>query len=454
MYRLIVVDDEHDSRELMVSIIAKTNQYFSVVGEFKNGFEALSFINENDVNVVITDIKMPIMDGIGLSEAIHKNHPNIKVVILSGFGEFEYAKKAIEYNVINYLLKPMDIKELSNTLLRIKSILDKENNNKLDTFYNENREAFFVDVCVGAFESKEEMINRFNELNLPIDVENTSGCILEVELEEFSTLWKYGRETLKTAIQNLLSNHYLQSYYFFNKPSGFLYICFSENTIDTMLLEMQIKELFSISNNVRILTKFNSVLSIDSNTFMLKDKLELFVSHILEDNNKICVNLVNNIISSIGNNNSISDLLNSIENLPIKSLLSSGIFDLNKYSELVADESFIYTKKNINNDVFNKVYQYIEEHYSEDLTRDDVAQFAFMNSSYFSRFFKKHTGISFSDYLIDLRIKKSIKFLETDMNIDDICYKVGYGSRANFTRNFKLITTYTPSQYRKAVLKK
>ena len=80
----------------------------------------LEFIQENPVDIVLTDILMPYMDGMELSHFLHDNYPDIVIVIFSGFGEFEYAKKAIQYNVSEYLLKPVTAMELTGVIEKMK----------------------------------------------------------------------------------------------------------------------------------------------------------------------------------------------------------------------------------------------------------------------------------------------------------------------------------------------
>ena len=88
------------------------------------GRQAVEFVQSHKVDVVLTDICMPYMDGMELSEFLHDNYPDILIVIFSGFGEFEYAKKAIRYNVSEYMLKPVTAMELTKVLRNMKEKLE------------------------------------------------------------------------------------------------------------------------------------------------------------------------------------------------------------------------------------------------------------------------------------------------------------------------------------------
>jgi len=118
MYRAIVVDDEPIVRRGLISLIPKLDPDWSVVGEAKNGFEALELVKREMPDLVITDIRMPRMNGLDLLSAL-KEYP-VHVVILSGYGFFEYAQTAIKFGAFDYLLKPVKPPEIMSLLHRLK----------------------------------------------------------------------------------------------------------------------------------------------------------------------------------------------------------------------------------------------------------------------------------------------------------------------------------------------
>lgn len=126
MYRLLLVDDEALIREA-VSENVKWEQYgYEFAGSVENGEEALAFIEKSPVDVVFTDICMPYMDGIALSRELKKRYPSIKIIILSGYDDFEYAKQALHCGVKDYLLKPITALELGEVLTKLKDEMDHE----------------------------------------------------------------------------------------------------------------------------------------------------------------------------------------------------------------------------------------------------------------------------------------------------------------------------------------
>lgn len=126
MYKLILVDDEEEVRNGIIQKINWELYGFTLVGEAENGREGLEMAEIFTPDVVITDIKMPFMDGLQLSELLKKRFPTIKIIILTGFDKFEYARNAVKLNVVEYALKPVSSKELIEVLLRVKGQIDEE----------------------------------------------------------------------------------------------------------------------------------------------------------------------------------------------------------------------------------------------------------------------------------------------------------------------------------------
>lgn len=106
MFKLILVDDEEEVRKGIIRKIDWESFGFDVPEEAENGRDALDLIEENVPDAVITDITMPIMDGLELSAVINECYPTVKTVVLTGFDDFKFAQQAIKYGVVDYILKP------------------------------------------------------------------------------------------------------------------------------------------------------------------------------------------------------------------------------------------------------------------------------------------------------------------------------------------------------------
>lgn len=117
--KTLIVDDEAHIRQKVKKIIESQFEDFEIVTLAKDGHEALEIIKNNRIDLLITDIQMPEMTGLELVENIHVNYPHIKALILTGFGEFEYAKKAIQLDVVDFILKPLNKEDFIKILAEL-----------------------------------------------------------------------------------------------------------------------------------------------------------------------------------------------------------------------------------------------------------------------------------------------------------------------------------------------
>lgn len=126
LYRIMLVDDEEEVRKAIIRKMNWEQLGFLMVGDAENGEDALEKLEQMEPDVVMTDIRMPYMDGLTLAEKIRAKYPSVKILIFSGYDDFEYAQRAIKLNAIEYILKPVNGEELADILKRIKNNLDEE----------------------------------------------------------------------------------------------------------------------------------------------------------------------------------------------------------------------------------------------------------------------------------------------------------------------------------------
>lgn len=134
MYKLILAEDEEDVREGIIAQIDWEKYGFEVVEQAENGREAADAIDRLLPDVVVTDIQMPFMNGLQLAEWIRSRHPNTKIIILTGYDEFEYAQKAIKLQIDEYILKPFSSQELIDVLLKVRAAIETEIAEKENVF--------------------------------------------------------------------------------------------------------------------------------------------------------------------------------------------------------------------------------------------------------------------------------------------------------------------------------
>lgn len=120
-YRVIVAEDEPLLLNNLIYKIHSLTPEFEVVGSAQTGIQAYELLEKHEPDLLITDIRMPAMDGLELIRKVHDSHPEVDCVILSGYSDFSYAQTAIHYNVKEYLLKPVEDEKLSHTLTELKN---------------------------------------------------------------------------------------------------------------------------------------------------------------------------------------------------------------------------------------------------------------------------------------------------------------------------------------------
>ena len=184
MYKVLLVDDEILIREAIRENIHWKEMGFELIADCENGREAMEVIRNNPPDLVLTDICMPYVDGIELARYIHENCPDTRTVIISGYDEFEYAKQAVRYQVMEYILKPVTPAELTEVLEKARASLDEtraksETLKKLKGAYRVNKPLLrgrFLNSLLRGDERPEDLEEKMRELDisLPGSVFNTA----------------------------------------------------------------------------------------------------------------------------------------------------------------------------------------------------------------------------------------------------------------------------------------
>lgn len=126
LYTVVVADDEDELREAVCTMIPWEELGFSLVGSAGNGLDALQLVERHEPDLLLTDIRMPFISGIELARQVREVRPATNIAFLSGYDDFEYAKQAIQYNIISYMLKPMTMEGLRAELQIIRRKIDAQ----------------------------------------------------------------------------------------------------------------------------------------------------------------------------------------------------------------------------------------------------------------------------------------------------------------------------------------
>jgi len=212
MYKVVLVDDEALTREAIKKNIPWEETGFELIGTAENGLDALELIEKCPPDLILTDICMPVMDGLALSAHVQTHYPDIKIVVISGYDDFEYAKQAIRYEVSNYIMKPITscelVEELKRMREKIESSLERTKEiEKVQKDFEDNipalRNHFLNRLLEGAYNNRdiadiEEKLNRFN-----ISLTGNYQTVVMLEVEEFAV---FESETYENLIEFSVAN--------------------------------------------------------------------------------------------------------------------------------------------------------------------------------------------------------------------------------------------------------
>ncbi len=215
MYKLFLVEDEDIIRTRIRDNFDWEKYGFQFSGEAPDGEMALSLIEEVKPDIVVTDIKMPFMDGLQLSKLLKKQMPWVKIVIISGFSDFEYAKQAISVGVSEYILKPVKPTELAECLNKIKNQLDDDKKNiieleKYEKTFQENleilKERFLLETVMYG-KTPAEIIEKAYSLELDLRARYYSVVVVRIDDNDLNEGHREYLETLKieALIKTLIS---------------------------------------------------------------------------------------------------------------------------------------------------------------------------------------------------------------------------------------------------------
>jgi len=416
MYRLMIVDDDEIIREGLVKNIKWNENGIQVVAEAKNGKEALEKIELFAPEIILSDIKMPFMDGIELSKYLYEHSPQIKILLLSAYEEFEYAKKALQYHVSDYIMKY----ESNDMILdRVKQLItqyeiDKKHKDIIDKNKDYLLKDFIQQLCFNQLEE-----NEIEKKIVDINNEYKTGLfsVLSFAIETYNSK----RETRIVTFSNDLKiiDHINE----FFKQNGCLTIVFQDKENIKFVINHKEKDEFSVDD--------------------FQKKLELLVYEI-ESSNPINM--------QIGGGNfylRLEDIYKSYmeaeQALSTVKLIERG----RKGSRVILYGSTKNKHENMA-DTMDKIVQYINEHFSDtDLSLNTIAKQVYLSPNYISTLFKKYLDVNISNYIIDIRMKKAEKLLrESDYKAYEIANMVGYTNSQYFSILFKRSIGISPTDYR------
>lgn len=497
MYSVLLVDDEKSILENIQGAVPWEDMGINQVLTAQNGQAALDILNNHTVHLLVTDIKMPGMDGLTLLKKVREAYPAIRCILLSAYGEFEYARAALTLGIENYLLKPLSVEELTASIQ--KSLENIGQRKQMDqNLFHDN---ILLRWITGSI-SQDELVERTPVLNVNTYARNY--CI--ILLRQLNPNKNMAAISQKYA--DILSCRY--SVYLLPENENNRIMILAAHEIDPQALLKQMKKAVPVADpgndvliaigsvvfgNTELSKSYNTAQSTLQYAMLFSSEHivafgETFDSHmspaaqkraqnVLEmptveaavTEGKVLLDSLFLLGSSQKEQHSLASEVGTIilakaqEYLPARSLAHleeillgrcgslSGQLNQEGYSrwleELITEAWLLYHSKTGNiSPVVNQAIQYIRENYSTSVSIKEFCNKFDMNASYLGYLFKNETGVFFNDYVSQIRIKNAVRLLETTNNkISDIAAKVGFSNVSYFIKCFRTQTGLSPVKY-------
>lgn len=499
--KVLIADDEYYARKALVKKVMQADPEAEIAGDFENGVQVLEYLEEHpgEVDVVLTDVKMPEMDGLHLAQYIFDEELQVEVVIVSGYNEFEYAKKAISFGVSSYLVKPVQKAELMEALGKIRRSREKYEARVRSQMIKHTLKYLSIEEISNHEEWKKQFMD-------PV-FERCPG-------QPFSLAVVQSTEYLKAAkIRELerqltgLQKRFSGEWFFFGKHQEYVLILFGEkkeiaDRLDLFVRQAKKNGEFIVSAglsmehrtqeacpkayqeavyaiNQRLVEGWSKLYlfhpDIRPENLLTKEKEQFLDSAITGHRNVQAEALTRELLESCQNSYTLYVTISSIFNLLYRIfcrnsssedrdgqhgyMLFSYKSDLYGFHTLDAVETYVQQiVESVCQEQEEKKHHYIvqeilgdiEKNYQENISLSELAEHKyFMNSSYLSRLFKNEMGQTFSGYLMEFRIRKAAELLNSTMlKISDIAMLSGYNDVSHFIQYFKKIYGCTPEEYR------
>lgn len=534
----MLVDDEYTVRKYVIDRIDWKQYDFEIVCEAENGNEAYELFEQYLPDVVITDIKMPFMNGLELAEKILEKYPYTKIIILTGFDEFEYAKKSIELHVMNYVLKPISAKSLIQILEEVKvkldeEIINKRNSERLKDYYNKSypllRDKFLEDFVKGEY-IEDEVEEWLLYYNIPLKGDFYLVAVIQIDhfYRDRQTIntkdTEFKKLVLLEIVEEVNQKENLGIYFLSNNQ--IVIICYGEAGSESEFVQGVTRKLEMVRQGIEKYQTFTITIgvghvcrSLSKIPVSRKSALNAHDYKMILGNNQIIY--IDDVEPKQGTNQDLNLEFNDIVERKVTRMLKSGaIKEFNDY----LDEVFNHIALNKNKTNENQLYlfelitqiittskelkldltkienaelnlfelmkenqeldyikstilllanyvmetgtrtrllstaklvtlakEYVKKEYKDwELNVQKVSEYLNYSPNYFSTVFKKETGCSFMNYLMDVRLEAAKELLlTTELKSLEIALEVGFSSSNYFAYCFKKRLNISPTLYRK-----
>ena len=421
MYQILLVDDEWLELDTLEKYIPWSQMGFKVAGTARNGREALTLLEKMEEggifpDLLLTDVKMPLMDGIELGRQVRAKYPDMQIVFMSGYHEFEYVRSALVLEACDYILKPLSMEELKKTIDRVKE--------KCSEIYKkrESRTAMTTEAIKKLLghsgSGTEEETARWEELrrmcnaSLGVDAGNSLFylALITVDDHDFLKTYHADRHILDTIFEKIGD---------FVKAEGGLSFRICDESwvvLSGHCLEKQAREWMEN-----------------------KPQLARWITCCLYCRPRF-----------------LEQLHGSIHEMQ---RFRQWAFKLYGSGQVISCDSSTGEEAEGRQDrraeIVSQVKLMIQKEYGDAVTIESLADRVYMSPNYLRTLFKEYTGKTIWEYLTQVRMRQSVILLtDTNLRVHDISKRVGYENPSHYCSIFRKQMGMTPNQYREQLTKK
>ncbi|HEY8498984.1 MAG TPA: AraC family transcriptional regulator [Clostridia bacterium] len=499
---VLLADDEPSALRSLRYAVEKYCKGFEVVYCAKNGQEALDKAIHLQPDILITDIKMPLLDGIGLVEKVIRFCPSTSSVIVSGYQEFEYAKGAMRLGVVDYLLKPLDVAQLC-------TLLEKLRVSKLTDYYNKQVNILnkYVGDADDAHLEEKEMKRYFPFKGYTASLIRINGLPSRFTARNIPAWYDPAKNK-----ENIIDPERYKGVWVVNgRDDAECFIFRAEESNAPCLKELSLSAVSALSNAFYTITMAKDIFQLNECKTIARrlwriidNNLILGLSHIIdlpgnEDNilkgPAVLDSIIQNRIAYLVSGGLFDELKNEIislfnqwelrkcpqirveqyirqiigiiarvvpsktaVNVELDILLDEALSLSTTFGELLENIWQIITEITLNHAekgridtlaFFKTIEEYVKQNLRQPLSLESVCSHIGISQTYLSRLFRKYTDMSFNKYITLHRIKEAKKLIDTYSNIlvQDVAYAVGYDNPSYFSKVFREVVGVTPTEY-------
>uniref|UniRef100_UPI00403FBBC8 response regulator transcription factor n=1 Tax=Candidatus Enterococcus willemsii TaxID=1857215 RepID=UPI00403FBBC8 len=490
MYHVLLADDHFDQRELFRFLLEKRQEQWTIY-EATNGKEALEFVETHPIDLLITDVQMPFISGIELAETIRRKNTTLPILFISGYDDFQYAKKALDLQAVNYLLKPINpqefhtqVDELIHRVQEIKNNIRQQKRRRYQPILLKLLNGVSFDQLTPEDQKTIEELMAANTYLMTIDTSNYDTDELKDYLEIYEPPLIFV-QTNVTRFVCLLSNVSKQQAQLFQRT-------FTQQLQATQIIDCTVRLSKSCPHPTALFRTYQQLHAHITHGFYQKTANEHLAQELPTNDSTQETKVMTELHDLLQQQNmeAITQLLATLftqyeesatespsivkfffarlYRILIDFLESNNIEVQNGFQSILEATAFIQLPPifddiltvvhhrflNLNqttNDYVRETKNYIWNHYSEELNLEVLATNVHLSPKYLSNLFKQEEAIGLIKYLNKVRIEKAQELLLTShYRVREISQLVGFNSYSYFIKSFQKYTSVTPERYRKA----